>query len=104
MSNLNVSGKSIPLTDEGFLQNPNDWDKDVAEAIAKGEEISLTDKHWNVIELLQEKYKESGELPTLRRLSKDAGLKTKDMYDLFPQKPLIKAAKIAGLPKPTGCG
>ncbi len=104
MSSLEVAGKSITLTEEGYLENFADWNKEVAEALAKQENIELTDNHWKVIETLQAKYKESGELPTLRRLSKDCGLKTKDLYDLFPERPLKKAAKLAGLPKPTGCG
>ncbi len=104
MPNLEVNGKTIALTDEGYLENFEDWDKDVAEALAKEEGIELTENHWKVIEVLQNKYKEKREFPTLRRLAKDSGLKTKDLYDLFPKKPLKKAARIAGLPKPSSCG
>jgi TusE/DsrC/DsvC family sulfur relay protein len=104
MPNLEVAGKTIALTEEGYLENFADWSKDVAEALAKEEEIELTENHWKVIEYLQKKFEETKELPTLRRTSKDNGLKTKDMYELFPEKPLKKAAKIAGLPKPSGCG
>ena len=104
MSNLEVAGKSVTLTEEGYLENFADWNKDVAEALAKQENVELTDNHWKVIEALQAKYKESKTLPTLRRLSKDCEMKVKDLYDLFPERPLKKAAKLAGLPKPTGCG
>lgn len=105
MSMLEVNGKNIPLTDEGYLQNPEDWNRDVAEILAKEEEIvELTERHWLVIETLQNLYKEKGELPALRRLSKESGVKTKELYELFPKKPLKKAARVSGLPKPTGCG
>ena len=104
MPNLEVNGKNIAITEEGYLESFSDWDKDVALVLAKEEGIELTEKHWKVIDTLQKKFEETKELPTLRRLSKESGLKTKDMYELFPSKPLKKAAKIAGLPKPTGCG
>jgi tRNA 2-thiouridine synthesizing protein E len=104
MPNLEVAGKTIPITEEGYLEKFEDWNEEVANILAKEEEIELTENHWKVIKTLQKKFEETGELPTLRRLSKESGLKTKDLYDLFPKKPLKKAAKIAGLPKPTGCG
>lgn len=105
MSVLKVNDKEIQVTDEGYLENFADWDKDVANVLAKEEEIEeLTQGHWHIIETLQKIYQEKGALPALRRLAKESGVKTKELYDLFPKKPLKKAAKIAGLPKPTGCG
>ena len=48
-------------------------------------------------------FKEKGDAPSIRRLTKESGVSTKELYELFPQGPAKKAAKIAGLPKPKGC-
>ena len=37
------------------------------------------------------------------RLTKESGVDTKALYQLFPKGPAKKAARIAGLPKPKGC-
>ena len=44
-----------------------------------------------------------GETATIRRVSTETGLTTKQLYQLFPKKPAKKMAYISGLPKPTGC-
>ena len=44
-----------------------------------------------------------GETPTLRRVTVAGGIPTKELFQLFPQKPAKKMAYIAGLPKPHGC-
>jgi tRNA 2-thiouridine synthesizing protein E len=41
--------------------------------------------------------------PTLRRITKTLNIPTKELYALFPGGAAKIAAKIAGLPKPTGC-
>ncbi len=38
MSHLEVSGKKIDLNEEGFLTDSKEWDKQVAEALAKAAE------------------------------------------------------------------
>ena len=39
----------------------------------------------------------------MRRMNKVGGIPTKELYALFPDGPIKKAAKIAGFPKPTSC-
>ncbi len=41
--------------------------------------------------------------PNIRRLTQGTSLATKDIYALFPKAPARTIAKIAGIPKPTGC-
>ena len=55
---LNVAGKTINLTDDGYLADLSQWDKDVAMAIAKEEEVALTDAHFKVIEWVQNQLKQ----------------------------------------------
>lgn len=94
----------IKFNDEGFLVNANDWTEDVAKYLAEKEGImQLTDRHWAVINFMRKEYKDNGEVPTIRRLKNAGGVPTKELYELFPNGPAKKAARIAGLPKPKGC-
>ena len=100
MANKEIAGVTVDVNEEGYLTDASQWTKEVAAAIAKEEGISeLTDGHWKVIDFLRD---DSG-LPTIRRLKKVGGVETKVLYDLFPDGPLKKATKIAGLPKPASC-
>ncbi|MGC8791139.1 MAG: TusE/DsrC/DsvC family sulfur relay protein [Desulfurella sp.] len=104
MGVLIVGERSIQTDDEGYLVNFSDWSKEVAEVIAKQEGIeNLTDRHWLVIEFMQKEFKEHGSGPSIRKLTKESGVSTKELYELFPKGPAKKAAKIAGIKKPVGC-
>jgi hypothetical protein len=47
-----VNGRTLEATESGYLVNQDDWDKDVAQAIAAADGLSLTQDHWDVIEYL----------------------------------------------------
>jgi len=107
---LDVGGKSIETDEEGYLSNRDDWSQDVAEAIAKAENLDMTENHWEVVNFLREYYEEYQIAPAVRVLTKAIGKKlgkdkgnSKYLYELFPYGPAKQACKIAGLPKPTGC-
>lgn len=102
---LEVNGKTIALTDTGYLENVADWNEDVARALAAIEGITLTDKHWDVIHYLRDEYiNNSQNQPMERVVLKDMGSKwgtkpsSKDLYQLFPLAPTKQGTKIAGLP------
>lgn len=103
MTTREVAGKAIEFDEEGFMTNPEDWDKDVAEVLAGDLNIYLTDRHWEIIEFSRADYQAQGEAPGLRRISKEAGVPTKELYLLFPKGPAKKIAYVSGLGKPTGC-
>jgi len=102
-----VNGKTLEATESGFLANLDDWDKDVAEAIAAAEGLTLTQDHWDVIEYLRDAFiNHNGEQPNNRAILKAmqdkwAGRKVdnKTLFDLFPGNPSKQAGKIAGLPE-----
>ena len=102
MRQIEVSGSTIELTDEGFLTDPSEWNKDVAIALAKEEGIELTDKHYEVFEYLRAQ-QAAGTVLTIRRVGKSGIVDIKGLYDLFPGGPLKKSSKLAGIPKPTSC-
>ncbi len=104
MATVELLGKTIQLDEDGHLANMEDWSEDLARELAKQEGIEeLTEKHWMVINFLRKEFQENGSVPSMRKLTKQSGVNTKELYQLFPKGPAKKAAKIAGLPKPKGC-
>ncbi len=95
---------------EGYLKNLADWSEQAALEIARSESIDLTDNHWEIISLLRDIYQEYEHTPITRvfvkmmreRLGADKG-NSIYLLTLFPETPMRKACKIAGLPKPTNC-
>ena len=101
---INLAGRDIAVDEDGFVENPEDWDEEIAAAMALDEGIQeLTDEHWKMINYLREYYLKFGIAPMIRKLCKDTGFKLKYVYELFPSGPAKGACKLAGLPKPTGC-
>jgi tRNA 2-thiouridine synthesizing protein E len=99
-----LGGKQIEVDEDGFIQDPNAWDKAVAESLAQTEGVSgLTENHWKVVNFLRGYYLEFQMAPMIRKLCKETGFKLKEIYDMFPSGPAKGACKVAGLPKPTGC-
>lgn len=99
-----IAGKVIERDAEGFLADPKQWDRGVGEEIARESGIPvLTDRHWQVIEFMRNRYLETGSAPTIRTLGKESGVPVKELYELFPKGPAKLAAKIGGIPKPHGC-
>ncbi len=95
---------AVSINEEGFLTNPDEWTKEVAMEIAKGEGIAeLSEDHWKIIEFCRSQAEESGAAPTLRQITKGTGISTKELFALYPKGPAKKVAKISGLGKPEGC-
>ena len=110
MPNIEVNGKSYETDEEGYLVNLAEWNKDVADYIAKTENVAMSEQHWEVVDFLRGYYDEYQIAPAVRVLTKAIGKKlgpekgnSQYLYELFPYGPAKQACKIAGLPKPTGC-
>jgi tRNA 2-thiouridine synthesizing protein E len=99
-----IANTEVHIDDEGFFQNPEEWNESMAEEIAREAGIeSLTERHWMVIRFMRERYLETGSAPSIRSLGKLSGVAIKELYQLFPKGPAKLAAKIGGIPKPKGC-
>jgi tRNA 2-thiouridine synthesizing protein E len=98
-----ISGRDVHVDDEGFLTTYDEWDEDLAGALAAQIGLELTEEHLDVIRFLRRDFQEKGETATLRRVSTVGGIPTKRLFELFPKKPAKKMAYVAGLPKPHGC-
>ncbi len=104
MTTRNICGETIDVNEEGFMTNPSQWSKDIAVELAREEGIAeLTPAHWKVIEFCRQSAAASGKAPTLRTITTNSGVSTKDLFTLFPKGPAKKVAKISGLGKPEGC-
>ena len=100
------NGKTIETDANGYMQNSEDWSKELAEHMAQMEGITLTQKHWDIIDYLRDEYlNNNGTQPNTRHIVKAMGekwgatLQQKDVYDLFPKDPSKQGGRISGLPE-----
>ena len=99
-----IADRTVDVDAEGFLTDPQQWDEKLAEQLARDAGISeLTERHWLVVRFMRERYLQTGNAPSIRSLGKESGVPVKELYQLFPKGPAKLAAKIGGIPKPTGC-
>ena len=89
---------------EGYLKHLSDWNPNVAEWLAEGVNVTLNKDHWDVIHALRNFYADTGISPAMRILVKIVKQKVSlekgnsiHLLTLFPGRPALLAAKIAGL-------
>lgn len=106
-----VDGKTIELSEAGWLLNLDEWSEELAKQIAVTENVGdMGEEHWNIINLAREFFEENGSVCEPRKFSKLMQKKydkdhssQKYIYSLFPTGLIKCANKIAGLPRPKGC-
>jgi tRNA 2-thiouridine synthesizing protein E len=104
MTTQTIAGVAVDVNEEGFLEQPDQWTREVGAAIAvENGIVEMTDRHWQVVDFMRTTYLEQGSAPSIRTLGKASGVSIKELYQLFPKAPAKIAAKIGGIPKPRGC-
>ena len=104
MATQQLGGADIEVDEDGFIQEPDNWNEAIAVDLAKTEGVDeMTEDHWKVVNYLRQYYLEFNMAPMIRKLCKTTDFKLKEIYELFPSGPAKGACKVAGLPKPTGC-
>ena len=104
MATTVIAERELEVDSEGFLRKPEQWTEEIGVEIARAAGIApLTDRHWQVIRFMRDRYLATGQAPSIRTLGKESGVTTKELYQLFPKGPAKLAAKIGGIPKPHGC-
>ena len=107
---LLVKGRPVLTDSEGYLRNLTDWSEDFVRALAKQEELPLTDEHWAVIRFLREFYAEHGVQAQVRVMIKhftdlwgpERG-SNHYLHELFPRGgPLKQGNRLAGLLRTKG--
>lgn len=97
-----IGNTTIEVNEEGFMTRFEQWTKDIGSELAKESSIDLTPRHWQVINYIQDEYR--NEVPlSIRKIGKSGIVDIKEFYTLFPKAPLKTATKIAGVPKPASC-
>ena len=90
--------KTFEVNIQGFLINPQEWDKRYA--IYKAQEMKmpkLTDKHWQVINFLRQSFEKNNLVPTIYETCEAIGIDLEELQKLFPDGYHRGAVKIAGL-------
>jgi tRNA 2-thiouridine synthesizing protein E len=104
MSVFEYGDVKVDVDEDGFMEEPEKWNEEIAKALATTEGVQdLTEEHWKVVNYLREYYLKFGIAPMIRKLCKETGFPLKKIYELFPSGPAKGACKVAGLAKPTGC-
>jgi len=103
---IEFNGQTIETNATGYLENLEDWSKELAEHMAREEGIELSERHWDLIEFLRDEYiNNNANQPNTRNILKAMSekwgqkLAQKDIYDLFPKDPSKQGGRIAGLPE-----
>ena len=97
-----IAGKTISVNEEGYMTDRTQWDKEVGEAIANEEGVSMTDRHWVVVDYLRDQDAQ-GVPMSIRKIKNSGVVDIKEIYQLYPKGPLKVASKVAGLTKPASC-
>ena len=97
----------VERDNEGYLFDPADWNFQLAEEIAKEEDIQLTEDHWSVVNFIRHYFEEKQTVPEARFALKHLKTTMDDergtrqyLYALFPYGYGQQACKIAGMRKP----
>jgi len=101
--NIQVSRDS-----EGYLVNPEDWNEDIANELAREEGVELSEEYWPVLNYMQAYYAEHWIAPDVRHvvkyLASELGYDKKEakkiIFKLFPYGYVKQACKISGMKRP----
>lgn len=90
---------------EGYLIDPQTWNEEIAQELARQEDIQLTEDHWDAIRFMREYYEEYQIAPDVRHVMKHLSLRSgadsrNKVFELFPYGYVKQACKIAGMRRP----
>jgi len=98
----------VPRYTEGYLINPQDWNKTIACTLAAEEGIELNNDNWSAIDLMREYHDEHSIAPEVPhsidyladKRHRDKRRAKKLIVELFPYDYLKQACKIIGMMRP----
>lgn len=67
---LEVNGKKVHTDSEGYILNLDEWPEDFVRALAKKEELALTEEHWDVVRFLLDFFRAHGVQANVRGMIK----------------------------------
>ncbi len=109
MGTMTFTGVAVDVTTEGFFTRPEEWTEEMAPEVAFSAGIDhLTADHWRVIKYMRSRFLDGERPPNLRMISRSCDVSIRQLYGMFPRRPVKLAAKVAGVPEPRaylgGCG
>lgn len=107
---LDVNGKEVLTDSEGYILNRDEWSEDFVNALARQEQLELTDEHWEVIRFLREFFREHGVQANVREMIKHFRKKwgpekgsNRYLHEIFPRGgPQKQGNRLAGLLRTKG--
>lgn len=101
MAKIDYAGGSVEIDDEGHLVNTEEWNEEVAQALAAREGLQpLTEEMLDVVKFMRSFYRKFQSFPILNYVCKNVDQPRECVNEEFinPE----KAWRIAGLPKQEG--
>ena len=85
MAKTQLGGQEIEVDEDGFIQEPEKWNKEVAEDLAKLEHASpMGEEHWKLVNYLRDYYLKYEIAPPVRMLVKQTGSRPQEDIPAFP--------------------
>ena len=104
-----VDHQQVEIDAEGYLINPDDWNETIAEQLATGEGVTLSNEHWQVLRFMRDYYDAHQVAAdarfTIKFMAEEMGYGRKArnyLFQLFPYGYVQQACKIAGMKRPRG--
>ena len=93
---------------EGYVVNPDDWNRDLAREMAAEESLELTQDYWPILDFMREYWLENRVAPDVRHVlgylvseqGYDKRSAKQHLFALFPYGYVKQACKIAGMQRP----
>lgn len=103
-------GRELTVDEKGYLTDPSQWDRAVAEQMASRDGLTLGPDHFAVIDIFRDYHGRFEIEPPMRALVKLVAEKlgeekgnSRFLYRLFPEGPTTQCCRYAGLPRPLSC-
>lgn len=104
---LKVGGITVPTDDEGYLIDPDDWNKEICEHLAQSEGIELDDEYWKIMTCMRDYFDDHKIAPGTRYVTKfiaeelGYGKEARNyLFKIFPYGYVQQTCKIAGMKRP----
>jgi TusE/DsrC/DsvC family sulfur relay protein len=93
---------------EGYIVDPEMWNRDIARDLAAEEHLKLTEDYWQILDFMRAYWQEHRVAPDVRHVvdylvderGYDKKAAKKHLFDLFPYGYVKQACKVAGMQRP----
>ena len=101
-----IDNREVEFNDFGYMLDFDEWDDEIANALATADDLKLTDDHWTIISFIRDFFGEYEVTPSATAVVKAVGDRitaeecTANIIDqLFPLDGYNQACRLAGLPE-----